>query len=550
MKNKIFITGHKNPDTDSIASAIVYADLKSKIDSENDYVPVRLGELNLESKWVLDKWKQPAPRYIENLKQKVEDLGLEKPITVRENISIYQAANYLQPRNVSFLPIVDEQNSLKGIVTLSNLTKSYMDVWDDIILWGAGTKIENIVEVLSGEIVHLPEKPNKYNGRMLVYASEVDEEGHSKEGDVLIVGNRLDAQNEAIDRKVGILIVSSGHEVEDEILEKAKQNNVTVLTTKYNSFMAARLLPQAIPVSYVMTKDNLQYFTPDEYLEDVSRKVKNTRFRNFPIVNNNLEVIGELNRNNLLFDKKKQVILVDHNESNQSIDDRDNVEILEIIDHHRVANINTNSPIYFRNVPVGCTSTILAMMYKEYGVTPSKEMAGLMASAIISDTLLFRSPTTTEIDKRILKELAQIAEIDLEKYGEEMFSAGTSLEGVSVTDILMTDSKKFEIEDKNARVSQSFTTNLDSVEKFVDEIISTMVSVNNNENTDVFALFITDIFNEKSLVITVGEMNEALANEFAAEYKEDGYIVNGLLSRKKQFIPALTRAVNKIKQEE
>ena len=550
MKNKIFITGHKNPDTDSIASAIVYADLKSKIDSENDYVPVRLGELNLESKWVLDKWKQPAPRYIENLKQKVEDLGLEKPITVRENISIYQAANYLQPRNVSFLPIVDEQNSLKGIVTLSNLTKSYMDVWDDIILWGAGTKIENIVEVLSGEIVHLPEKPNKYNGRMLVYASEVDEEGHSKEGDVLIVGNRLDAQNEAIDRKVGILIVSSGHEVEDEILEKAKQNNVTVLTTKYNSFMAARLLPQAIPVSYVMTKDNLQYFTPDEYLEDVSRKVKNTRFRNFPIVNNNLEVIGELNRNNLLFDKKKQVILVDHNESNQSIDDRDNVEILEIIDHHRVANINTNSPIYFRNVPVGCTSTILAMMYKEYGVTPSKEMAGLMASAIISDTLLFRSPTTTEIDKRILKELAQIAEIDLEKYGEEMFSAGTSLEGVSVTDILMTDSKKFKIEDKNARVSQSFTTNLDSVEKFVDEIISTMVSVNNNENTDVFALFITDIFNEKSLVITVGEMNEALANEFAAEYKEDGYIVNGLLSRKKQFIPALTRAVNKIKQEE
>lgn len=550
MKNKIFITGHKNPDTDSIASAIVYADLKSKIDSENDYVPVRLGELNLESKWVLDKWKQPAPRYIENLKQKVEDLGLEKPITVRENISIYQAANYLQPRNVSFLPIVDEQNSLKGIVTLSNLTKSYMDVWDDIILWGAGTKIENIVEVLSGEIVHLPENPNKYNGRMLVYASEVDEEGHSKEGDVLIVGNRLDAQNEAIDRKVGILIVSSGHEVEDEILEKAKQNNVTVLTTKYNSFMAARLLPQAIPVSYVMTKDNLQYFTPDEYLEDVSRKVKNTRFRNFPIVNNNLEVIGELNRNNLLFDKKKQVILVDHNESNQSIDDRDNVEILEIIDHHRVANINTNSPIYFRNVPVGCTSTILAMMYKEYGVTPSKEMAGLMASAIISDTLLFRSPTTTEIDKRILKELAQIAEIDLEKYGEEMFSAGTSLEGVSVTDILMTDSKKFKIEDKNARVSQSFTTNLDSVEKFVDEIISTMVSVNNNENTDVFALFITDIFNEKSLVITVGEMNEALANEFAAEYKEDGYIVNGLLSRKKQFIPALTRAVNKIKQEE
>ncbi|QUY64650.1 putative manganese-dependent inorganic diphosphatase [Helcococcus kunzii] len=550
MKNKIYITGHKNPDTDSIASAIVYSDLKSRIDSNNEYVPIRLGDLNLESKWVLEKWNQDAPKYVENLKQKVEDLGLVKPLTIKDNISIYQAANYLQPRNISFLPIVDDEGRLKGIVTLSNLTKSYMDVWDDVILWRAGTKIENIVEVLSGEIVHLPENPNKFDGRMLVYASQVDEEGHSKEGDILIVGNRLDSQREAIERKVGILIVSSGHKVEDDILQKAKENNVTVLTTKYNSFMAARLLPQAIPVSYVMTTDNLQYFKPEEYLEDVSRKVKNTRFRNFPIVNYDLVVIGELNRNDLLFDKKKQLILVDHNESNQSIDDRDNVEILEIIDHHRVANIHTNSPIYFRNVPVGCTSTILAMMYKEYGLTPSKEMAGLMASAIISDTLLFRSPTTTEVDKKILRELAEIAEIDLEAYGEEMFSAGTSLEGVSVTDILMTDSKKFEIEDKNARVSQAFTTNLDSVEKFIDEIITSMTNVNNNEKTDVFALFITDIFNEQSLVITVGKLNEVIANEFGVEYKEKGYLVKDLLSRKKQFIPALTRAVSKIKEEE
>ena len=190
------------------------------------------------------------------------------------------------------------------------------------------------------------------------------------------------------------------------------------------------------------------------------------------------------------------------------------------------------------------------MMYKEYGLTPSKEMAGLMASAIISDTLLFRSPTTTEVDKKILRELAEIAEIDLEAYGEEMFSAGTSLEGVSVTDILMTDSKKFEIEDKNARVSQAFTTNLDSVEKFIDEIITSMTNVNNNEKTDVFALFITDIFNEQSLVITVGKLNEVIANEFGVEYKEKGYLVKDLLSRKKQFIPALTRAVSKIKEEE
>lgn len=549
MNNKIYITGHKNPDTDSIASALVYADLKSRIDSKNEYIPIRLGELNLESKWVLDRWNQAAPRYVENLKQTVADLNLEKPLTVKKDISIYQAANHLQPRNISFLPISDEGNKLIGIVTLSNLTKSYMDVWDDVILWRAGTHIDNIVEVLAGEIVHLPKNPNNYDGRMLVYASEVDEEGHVSKGDVLIVGNRRDAQLEAVERKAGILIVSSGHSVDEDILEKAKENNVIVMTTKYNSFMAARLIPQAIPISYVMSKNNIQYFTPDEYLEDVSRKVKNTRYRNFPIVNHNMEIIGELNRNDLLFDKKKQVILVDHNESNQSIDERESVEILEIIDHHRVANISTNSPIYFRNVPVGCTSTILAMMYKEYGLKPSKEMAGLMASAIISDTLLYRSPTTTDLDKKILEELAEIAEIDLEKYGEEMFAAGTSLEGVSANDIIMTDSKKFEIGNSIARVSQAFTTNLDSVDKFISEIVDTMENYREGENSDIFALFITDIFNEQSLVISVGKYGENLAKEFATDYKESGYIVKGLLSRKKQFIPSLTRAINTAESE-
>lgn len=549
MSNRIYITGHKNPDTDSIASAIVYADLKSKIDSNNEYFPIRLGELNLESKWVLDRWNQKAPKLVENLKQKIEDLNLSKPLCVKEDISIFEAANYLEPRNRSFLPIVDDKERLLGIVTLSNLTKSYMDVWDDEILWRAKAKIENVVEVIAGNIVHLPENPNKFDGRMLVYASKVDEKGHVSKGDILIVGNRRESQLEAIERKAGILIVSSGHDIDEDILEKAKENNVTVLTTKYNSFMVARLIPQAIPVSYVMSTENLQYFSPDDYIEEVSKKVQSTRFRNFPIVNDNMEVIGQLSRNDLLFDKKKQVILVDHNESNQSIDDREDVEILEIIDHHRVANISTSSPIYFRNEPVGCTSTILAMMYREHDIKPSKEMAGLMASAIISDTLLFRSPTTTDIDKRILKDLAKIAEIDLEEYATEMFAAGTSLEGISATDILMTDSKRFTIDETNARVSQAFTTKLESVDKFIDDIIKAMSTIKKEESLDFFALFITDIFNEQSLVITDSMINEKLAESFESEFNDKGYMVKGLLSRKKQFVPILTKTIKDLSEE-
>ena len=549
MKNRIYITGHKNPDTDSIASAIVYADLKNRIDKKNKYIPIRLGSLNLESKWVLDRWKSKAPIYIDNLRPTIDDLNLEMPLVVDKDISLYEAANYLQPKNVSFLPIVDRENRLEGIVTLSNLTKSYMNVWDDDILYRSKAKVENIVDVLAGTLVHSPEKPNYINGRMLVYASDVDEKGHVSPGDVIIVGNRRDAQREAVDRKAGILIVSSGYYVDNDILYLAKKNNVTIIKTKYNSFMVARLLPQAIPVSYVMTSDNLLYFTPDDDIEEVSKKVMDTRFRNFPVVDKNMKVIGELTRNDLLIDKKKKLILVDHNEASQSIDDRDRVEILEIIDHHRVANISTSNPIFFRNMPVGCTSTILAMMYKENGLVPSKEMAGLMASAIISDTLLFRSPTTTDIDIKILNELAEIAEINLEEYASEMFAAGTSLEGVSATDLLITDSKKFEIDNVKVRVSQAFTTNLPSVDKLIADIKTSMKQIKENERIDFFALFITDIFNEQSLVISDGVYSQALAEAFEQEFIENGYIVKDLLSRKKQFIPVLTRTINNFNKE-
>ena len=498
---------------------------------------------------MLEQWNQSAPKYVENLKPTISDLHLQKPLLVSKDISLYEAANYLQPRNRSFLPIVDKDEKLIGIITLSNLTKSYMNVWDDDILHRAGATIENIVDVLSGEIVNLPENPNPYDGRMLVYASEVDEKGHVSKGDVVIVGNRRASQLEAIDRKCGIIIVSSGHEMDEDVLEKAKKNNVIVIKTKYNSFMVARLIPQSIPISHVMTTENLTSFTPYDLLEDVALRVANTRYRNFPIVDTNGRVVAELNRNDLLFDKKKQLILVDHNEENQSIDDRDNVDILEIIDHHRVANITTNQPIYFRNVPVGCTSTILATMYKENGIKPSKEMAGLMASAIISDTLLFRSPTTTITDKIVLKELAEIAEIDLEEYAAQMFSAGTSLKGVNARTILLTDSKKFDMQDQNIRVSQTFTTNLSSVDSMIDDIKKNMKFIKEDEKLDFFCLFITDIFGERSLVITVGKYSDDLAEEFESINKENGYIVDGLLSRKKQFIPAVNKVINNFNKE-
>lgn len=545
MKEKVYVTGHKNPDTDSICAAISYAELKNKI-GEIHAIPIRIGELNQETRFVLERWGFEAPPFISTLKQTVKDLELDEAFTVTKNISINKAARFLQEQAMQTLPVVDDNEALEGIVTLSNLTKSYMEVWDDKIIWRANTSIDNIIDVIAANIVHLPVSIKPYDGRIVVYVSEVDEKGHVAQGDIVVSGNRKEVQLEAIDRGAAIIILSSSAKMDPDVLEKAKENNVTVLSTKYNSYMVARLLPQSIPIAYVMTKDNLISFYADDYIEYVEKEVRGTRIRNFPVIDHNGRVISNLSRSHLMYDGKKKVILVDHNERNQSIDDFDSIEIVEIIDHHRVANIMTSNPIYFRNLPVGSSNTIIAMMYFEQGITPSKNMAGLMASAIISDTLLFRSPTTTETDKQILMRLARIADIDVEAYSMEMFAAGTSLKGKKAEDILNTDCKVFNINDNKVKVAQTFTTNLNDLGEIEDRVRIKMEEMQKFNQDDVFCLLMTDIFAEKSKVLVAGKFGEEIAKEFGAEFDPKGFIVDGLLSRKKQFIPNISAAISKV----
>ena len=544
MLEKVYITGHKNPDTDSICAAITYAYLKNK-SGDVEAIPIRIGELNDETKWVLNKWGFEAPEYVSSLKSQIKDLKLDKPFTVSKELSINKAARFIQEKDVQALPVVNDREVLEGIVTLSNLTKSYMEVWDDKILWRSRTSIENMIDVLSADIINLPDDVRPYDGRILVYASVVDEKGHTQKGDIVICGNREDVHREAIRNGAAVIILSSGAVATDEILKEAKDKSVLILSTTYNSYMVARLLPQAVPISYVMSTENLMTFHPEDFLEDVEKQIRDTRFRNFPVVNHANQVVGYLSRNNLLFDEKKNLILVDHNERNQSIDDFDSVEIKEIIDHHRVANIMTNKPIYFRNIPVGSTCSIISMMYFEEGVTPPKEIACLLASAIISDTLLFRSPTTTPVDKQILMRLARIANLDVEAYAMEMFKAGTSLGNKKPADILLQDSKMFNIDDNQVRVSQTFTTDLDSLGAIEGKVIDKMAEIKAANASDSFALLMTDIFAEKSKVLVVGKFGEAIAKEFGVSYDPKGFIVEGLLSRKKQFIPTITAAISK-----
>lgn len=541
MKEKVYITGHRNPDTDSICSALAYAELKNKRDNV-EAVPIRIGELNQETRFVLEYFDVQPPVYMPSLTMQVKDLDYDRPFCVSPEISLNKATSLIQENNLNSLYIVDEYGELIGITSLSNITKSYIDIWDDGLLDRANTPIDNILEVLNASLIHLPENPRPYSGIINVYAMETSD-APIQENDIIMVGNRKKAQKDCIEKGVSLLILTNGSDLEEGLLEEAKENRITIIKTEFNNFMTSRLLPQAVPVSCMMTKKDLIYFRMDEYLNDVRPVMARTKYRTFPVLDLQDHVIGSLSRSHLMTDEKKKLILVDHNERTQSISDIEEAEIVEIIDHHRVANITTANPIYFRNMPVGCTCTIIAQMFFEQGVRPSAKTAGLMCAAIISDTLLFRSPTCTEHDKLAVRRLARIANLDVERFAMEMFEAGTNLENKKPSEILKADVKFYNIEGVKIKISQVFTMNLDTLGPIKKRLVVRMGELLKEQNEDTYILLMTDIFQKKSEVMIAGDYGDVIAQEFGQELVNDGFVAEGVVSRKKQIIPRITSAI-------
>lgn len=549
MENKetVYITGHRNPDSDSICAAIAYADLKNRRGKMNA-IPIRLGEINQETKFILDYFGVEEPILKETMKPQVSDLNIDPPYKISKMTTMNKALNIIQNENISSLQVVDERDEILGIVTLSNLTEGYMDIWDDNILGRSDTPLENIVEVLRAEIEYEPEELRKFTGRMTVYAMEPDSVKDAiQENDIVILGNRENAQKDAIERGVSVLILTIGSEISEENLKLAKEKNVVVLSTELDTFLAARLLPLAVPVEYVMTKKDLVKFKEDDFVDDIRVIMGNTRYRSYPIVDNRNQVVGSISRYHLLSNKKKPLILVDHNERNQSVPDIEAAEIIEIIDHHRVANIATNQPVFFRNMPVGSTSTIISQMFFEQGVSPSKEIAGILCGAIISDTLLLRSPTATDKDERMLERMAKIAGINVEKFAMEMFKAGTSIKGKDAEELLLEDMKQFDIEEETIRISQVFTMDIENLEKIKKDLVKTMEEDLNRFSLSTYVLLFTDIIRENSEIIVVGEFDEIIAEGFGEKLKDQSFSAEGILSRKKQVIPTITKAISMAK---
>ena len=543
MKDVIYVTGHKNPDSDSICAAYAYTEFKNKI-GDIETIACRLGDVNQETQYILDYFNAEAPQLLKTVKLKVEDLQFDNISPVSPELSLKTAWTIMRDKNIKTLPVADENDHLLGVLAVSNLTSCYMDIWDNRILAKSNTTLDNIIDTLSAKASYINENLTTFPGKIVVSAMQPDTmTGHIEEGDIAIVGDREEAQAELIKLNVSLMIVTGGYAPSEKIISLAKEHGVTIIVTQHDSFTASRLIVQSIPVGYVMVKENIVSFTTDDLVDDIKGIMTETRFRSYPVLDQNGRVVGTVSRYHLISNHKKKVIQVDHNERGQSVDGLEDAEVLEIIDHHRVADIQTNNPIYFRNEPVGSTSTIVAKCFFESGIRPSRKAAGLLCGAIISDTLLFRSPTCTPQDQYICKKLAEIADINIEEFAKEMFKAGTSLKGKTVEQIFNSDFKPFTIEDTKVGIAQVNTMDIEGFMPLKEEMLNYMDQKAKEAGLDMVMLLLTDILNEGSEILVTGNKPEIVEKAFNVTLKDKGAFLPGVLSRKKQVVPPITNAI-------
>ena len=549
---KTLVLGHRNPDTDSICSAICYAGFKHQLTGEN-YEPCRAGNINPETQYVLDYFKLKAPRLVENVKTQVKDIEIRKTKGVSRGISLKNAWGLMQENNVVTLPCVTEEGLLEGVITIGDITKSYMNLYDSSIISKACTKYANILDTLEGSMVVGDSEAYFDRGKVLIAAANPDlMENYIEKHDLVILGNRYESQLCAIEMEAGCIIVCEGAGVSLTIRKLAQERGCAVITTPYDTYTTARLMNQSMPISYFMTKENIIEFSEEDYLDDIREIMASKRHRDFPILDSDGKYIGMISRRNLLGAKGKSIILVDHNEKSQAVEGMESADIREIIDHHRLGTVETMSPVFFRNQPLGCTATIIYQMYQENHIEIDKTTAGLLCSAIISDTLLFRSPTCTPIDKAAGLALAQIAGLDIEKYAIDMFSAGSNLKGKSDGDIFYQDFKRFTVGNSVFGIGQ--ITSLNAVE--LKDLRTRMSAYTEKEREqheiDMMFFMLTNILTESTDLICTGQGAEQLiANAFHVKDEDmenvsgqTGIVkLPGVVSRKKQLAPQIMMAL-------
>ncbi|MBQ9318174.1 MAG: putative manganese-dependent inorganic diphosphatase [Bacilli bacterium] len=535
---KVFVFGHKKPDTDSVTSAIVLSYLKNQLGMDTE--PRVLGDINNETKYVLDYFKFEEPKLLDNVKLQIKDLTYHTGLNFYETDSIFNAFKFMNEKKVSVIPVVDENNKFKGIVSMKDITKNFLaDEYNQI-----DCSFDNLLKTIDGEEILRFDERIKGQTIVSAYQHQTFIDNVKLTNDtILIVGDRSFIIEYAIKSKIKLIIVTGNNNIKPEHLELAKENKVNIIKTGYDSFKTIKYIGFADDLAHITLTNDIITFKEDGYVTEFTDIASKTKFSNYPVLDNEDHCLGLLKLANIKDQRKKKVILVDHNEVKQSADGLDEADVIEVIDHHNIGSIDTLMPITFRTQPVGCTNTILYKLYKEYNVEIPKNIAGLMISGIVSDTLLLKSPTTTDLDIATLEELSNIADIDYKKYGLDMLKAGTSLKGKTKEEILYTDFKNFTVGSENMGIGQIFTFNFDELKNDSQEYIDLLTNTAKNNDYTVIALFVTDVIKNGSYVFFNEQAKELMEYAYNIKDIEQGHFLPDVVSRKKQMVPNIMEAI-------
>lgn len=538
---KVWVVGHKNPDTDSICAAISYAYLKNQSGDKKTYVAKRAGAVNEETRYVLERFGVEEPPLVSYAGAQIKDINIRKTAGVSNQISLKRAWELMKKLEVVTLPVTNQFGKLEGVIVTKDIATSYMDVLDNCVLSKARTQYKTIAETIDGEVYAGNEHAHFVRGKIVIATSNPEYMAdYIEDDDLVILGDREEAQMQAIRSNASCIIIGGGLEVAEEVKKLAEKRDCVIITTPFDTFSVARLINQSMPIKQYMTRRELVTFDIDDYVDDVKDVMSRVRHRDFPVLGSNGNYVGMISRRNLMNMQKKQIILVDHNEKSQAVDGIGEAEILEIIDHHRLGSLETVSPVYFRNQPLGCTSTIIYQMYQEQRVEIPKEIAGLLLSAIISDTLMFRSPTCTPFDKGVAKRLAEIADVDIEDHAKKMFRAGSDFKNKTTEEIFYQDFKIFHTEDCDFGVAQISAMSGEELEQIGEQLRPFLPQVLGEKRLNMVYVMLTDILEESSKIIFAGEdAGKILAHAFKKQEDADGILLDGIISRKKQMIPTL-----------
>ena len=546
--HKVVVIGHRNPDTDSICSAIAYAELKNKTSSLVCEAR-RAGRMNQETEFVLKRFGVAPPRMCTDVNPKIRDVDYREMPGIPGSTSLRKAWEIMRDQQIDTLPITSADNELEGIITVKDIATANMDVFDTGVLATSRTTYKNILETLGGTMVVGNENAVCTTGHIKIGTATPEMlENNVEKGDIVILTNRYESQLCAIEKEASLLIICNGAKVGRTIQRIAEETGVAIMTAPCDTYAAGKLMSQCAPISYYMTRDDIMKFTLVTPVADVTRVMAKVRHRYFPILDEDGKYCGMVTRRNIIALRKRRIILVDHNEATQAVEGFDQAEILEIIDHHRIGSLETSGPVYFRNQPVGCTATIITQMYDENGVEIRPQIAGLLLAAIRSDSLVFRSPTCTPVDVSTANRLAKIAGVEIDAFASEMFEAGEKLDGKTPEEVFLQDFKVFMCGDVRFGVAQgSYMTrkNLKAAQKLLTPYLPEACG---KQNVEDLYMLLTDVPKEESVVICTGRhADEMLRSGFEKEPEEDGsWVLPGVVSRKKQFIPALMSAYQEL----